>query len=323
LRGITLCRWANLLLDKNASDPVALNDIKPILLADLTYVQNNWSAKCTDLWEEVRGNHFYTRLVQRRSLLDGAKLLDRIGDTPNATACRTQVPPLETAIAKHFDATNKLVVVTFDIEGDTKGKTSQLDVAVILAALHGETPTNPFFSPADDRIMATATKLRDRFAGLYAINMNAVDGDGQTMGPAIGRYPEDIYDGASNSVGNPWFLATAAFAEHAYRVRAAYQTAMTITVSDLNLPFLTTARDAGGNSANLAIGDTITPSDPRFAGITNGLQIVGDRYLRRIRLHAADDGSLSEQFKRSNGFMTSAVDLTWSYAALLTAISRR
>lgn len=35
------------------------------------------------------------------------------------------------------------------------------------------------------------------------------------------------------------------------------------------------------------------------------------------------DGSLAEQFSRSNGSPLSAVDLTWSYAALLTAANAR
>ena len=323
LRSITLCRWANLLLDRNAGDPVVLNDIKPIVLDDLAYVRQHWPDKCTDLWEEVQGSHFYTRMVQRRSLLEGAQLLDRIGEMPVATACRAEVPPLEAAIANHFDQEKRYVVVTRDVDGDDKGKRTLLDVAVLLAALHGETPATPFFSPQDDKILATATRLRDKFAAQYPINGTSTDAEGQKMAPAIGRYPEDIYDGANDAGGNPWFLATAAFAEHSYRVRSAYQTAPAITISDLNLSFLTAARDAAGSTASLAIGDSIGPADPRFAAITSGLQVIGDRYLRRVRFHAADDGSLSEQFNATTGFMTSAVDLTWSYAALLTAIARR
>lgn len=42
-----------------------------------------------------------------------------------------------------------------------------------------------------------------------------------------------------------------------------------------------------------------------------------------IATYAQSNGSLSEQFSRSNGVPLSAYDLTWSYAAFLTAAARR
>jgi glucoamylase len=40
------------------------NDI--VIKADLDFVANNWNASGFDLWEEVYGQHFYTRLVLAR-----------------------------------------------------------------------------------------------------------------------------------------------------------------------------------------------------------------------------------------------------------------
>ena len=34
-----------------------------VIKADLDYVLNNWNSPCCDLWEEVYGFHFFTRLV--------------------------------------------------------------------------------------------------------------------------------------------------------------------------------------------------------------------------------------------------------------------
>ena len=129
--------------------------------------------------------------------------------------------------------------------------------------------------------------------------------------------------GRTDDGGNPWFLATAAFAEHAYRTRDLIASAASVAVTDRNRPFLMAALNAMGSPASVTNGETIAASDPRFGAITGGLTVIGDGYLRRIRRHAADDGTLSEQFKGANGFMTGAVDLTWSYAAVLTAIARR
>jgi glucoamylase len=143
------------------------------------------------------------------------------------------------------------------------------------------------------------------------------------MEPGIGRYPEDKYNGANDDEGNPWFLLTAAFAEHAYRVRDIFSKAQAIGVTELNRGYFSAALAASGSTATVSAGDSIAASDPRFSAMTKGLTTIGDRYLRRVRRHGAPDGSLSEQFKGSNGVMTGAVDLTWSYAGLLTAFDRR
>lgn len=323
LRGITLCRWAQLLLDDNDNEPVVQNEIKPVLLDDLAYVRQHWPDKCTDLWEEVRGKHFYTQMVQRRALLDGAKLLDRLGETSLANDCRGQVPPLETMIAQYFDPNKNYILATLDAAGDGHGKTSQLDAAVVLATLHGETADQPFFSPPDDRVLATAVAVRQAFVAKFPINQHTTDDDDQPMEPAIGRYPEDKYNGANDTDGNPWFLTTSAYAEHAYRTRNIYIDTGSIEVTDRSLSFLMHALNAGGSSAVLTTGETIHASDPRFSAICSGLTVVGDEYLRRVRSSAAADGSLSEQFKGTTGAMTGAVDLTWSYAALLTAVEHR
>jgi glucoamylase len=326
LRSVTICRWANLLLNEQSNHPLVDEELKVLVKTDLAYVRDHWSDPCTDLWEEEWGKHFYTQMVQRKALVEGADFLDRIGGQAEqdlAASCRTQVAPLEAAISQHFDNSHPYIVETLEASGVSKP--SQLDAAVILASLHGETAGQPFFSPADDRVLATATALHDAFAAQYAINQpaNSTDDNGEPMEAAIGRYPEDNYNGADDHGGNPWFLTTAAFAELAYRVRAILGAAASVTVTARNRPYLLAALNATGGSANIAVGEAIAATDPRFAAIASGLELEGDRFLRRLRRHSAADGSLSEQFKKDDGFMTSAVDLTWSYAATVTAIDRR
>ena len=88
LRAASLCRLANLLLDDGRSDLVQLVKTKlydgtsnSLIKKDLEYVSHNWGNACVNLWEEVGGNHFYTRIVQRRALRDGAKLATRLADS--------------------------------------------------------------------------------------------------------------------------------------------------------------------------------------------------------------------------------------------------
>ncbi len=45
---------------------------------------------------------------------------------------------------------------------------------------------------------------------------------------------------------------------------------------------------------------------------------TASRMVERVKFHAYKDGSLDEQINRTSGYMTSAHNLTWNYAALLT-----
>ena len=77
----SLCRLANLFLDDGSPQLNTLvrtklyDSVLPtnsLIKKDLEYVSHNWGSPCIDLWEESYGNHFYTSLVQRRALRDGA-----------------------------------------------------------------------------------------------------------------------------------------------------------------------------------------------------------------------------------------------------------
>ena len=57
--------------------------------------------------------------------------------------------------------------------------------------------------------------------------------------------------------------------------------------------------------------------------IISSLREKGNDFLRRVQYHANPDGSLSEQINKETGFLESARDLTWNYAAFLTAIDKR
>lgn len=101
-------------------------------------------------------------------------------------------------------------------------------------------------------------------------------------GVAIGRYPEDMYAGNNFDGGNPWPLCTLAIAEALYRVADTVK--------------------AKGN-------DVLAEDYAKLA----------DTFVARVRFHAYQDGVLDEQIDKYSGFMTSAKDLTWNYAAMLTA----
>lgn len=244
---------------------------RSVIKTDLEYVAHHWRDASFDLWEETLGDHFYTRMVQRRALVDGAAFARTLGDDGAANFYQAQAGEIAREIEKHWDAGRGYIVATLNWKGGVSYKHSGLDIAVILGVLHGYTGDG-FFSYTDPRVTATARRLVEQFRAQYPINAEG-------PGVAIGRYPEDAYAGDTFDGGNPWVLTTLAMAELSYRQAS-------------------------------AVGDM-------------SLKAFGDTFVERVRRHAYPDGSLSEQIRKDNGFMTSATDLTWNYAAVLSALAAR
>jgi glucoamylase len=322
LRAITLAKFANQLLDNGENEFVLEHLYSPALppttlvKVDLEYIAHRWRDPSYDVWEELRGDHFYNRMVQRRALIEGAALAERLGDPKAAGFYRVQAHQLELEIVKHFDSGKSFFLATLNRSGGVEYKTSNLDMVVILGVLHGATGDD-FLSVIDDRVLATAHQLIQTFKQLYPINTMPF------TGLAIGRYPEDQYDGANTGMqGNPWFITTQAMAELCYRASIDMKRRGRFTVSQLNLPFL---KSLGlKDDLESALGRVLESKDDLFQQIQSGLARYGDEYMKRALHHVnQQNGSMSEQFNRATGKMQGAYDLTWSYASFLTAIIQR
>jgi len=130
------------------------------------------------------------------------------------------------------------------------------------------------------------------------------------------RYPEDVYNGDGTSEGNPWYLCTASLAELFYRAATYYRkTAKQITVTSTTSQFW----NFFAPSAKYKLNRPLTDGSHNFDVMIDALIGQGDALMRRIKYHTPADGHLSEEFDRTTGKPVGAADLTWSYAALLTA----
>jgi glucoamylase len=284
LRAITLIGWANELLDEGKEEYVLSHLYNPkspsVIKVDLEFTSHHWREPSFDVWEEVKGQHFYTQMVQRRALIDGSKLAARLNDWGASGWYAQQAKNMEREIERHWSSSKGIIVVTLDREEGLQTKASQIDSAVILGILHGATHDG-FFSVEDSRVQSTVRKQEEVFGSLYLINKSG------PAGVAIGRYPEDRYDGYStNGLGNPWFLLTHAFGEYYYRLANHHHS------------------KGDGQAAE------------RF-------RKKGDAFLERTKYHADGDANFAEQFNRYSGYMQGARDLTWSYASILTALAHR
>ena len=69
LRGIIMIQIIDLF--KYRYSILINNMIIPIIIKDLEYILNNYNKVSFDIWEEKKGWHFYTRLVQLKFLKEG------------------------------------------------------------------------------------------------------------------------------------------------------------------------------------------------------------------------------------------------------------
>jgi glucoamylase len=280
-----------------------------LIKADLEYVAHHWGDTGFDLWEEVSGHHFFTRMAQRQALIEGAQLAGQLGDGGAASYYQQQAEALETEIGRFWDPGRGYLVETLDWNGGANYKNSGIDSAVILGVIHGET-ADGFLSASSDKVLATVLKQEQAFQNAFPINGKGLPGI------AIGRYPEDHYSGTTNSSeGNPWLLTTMAFGELYYRAANEFESAGKIGINATNAAFFQSLLGAQAPAPPA----TLASPDPQFTAAIHALRARGDAYLNRGHYHGEADGHYAEQINRYTGYMQSAADLTWSYASYLTA----
>ncbi len=285
---------------------------------DLEYTAKRWHDLNVDLWEEVYGAHFYTLMAQRKALALGSQVAQAFGDPLAAKYYLQEFYRVSQELSRFWDPSRGYIYATLSGRTNISSKSvtvsknlnkSQLDSAVILAVIHSDIGEG-LFTFTDDRILSTFQKVVDSFTALYPINQN------NQVGPAIGRYPEDTYDGyQTNSVGNAWVLITAGAAEYLYRTASQLGLAPSIRITQANINFYSKT----GGLENLSVGKVVLRGSDEYNKVLQNLMIQADRYLARVMLHANPDGSLSEQINRRTGIQQGAPNLSWSHAGLITA----
>src|SRR6185437_11512800 len=137
------------------------------------------------------------------------------------------------------------------------------------------------------------------FEGAYDINRRRAGDEG----PALGRYANDRYYS-----GGAYYFATLAGAQFYYTLATALNRGARLAVAPENTHFRT----------RLATAASADPSRIAAALIERG-----DAILRTVRRYTPPAGELSEQFDQTTGAQSSARELSWSYAAFITAVAAR
>lgn len=301
LRATALTLYANWLIGNNQKSK-ALGSVWPVIQRDLAYTVRFWNQTGYDLWEEVNGSSFFTVAAAVRALTEGAALAKSLGQTCEGCADNA---PQALCFAQSFWK-NGYIDSNINVNEGRTGK----DANSLLASLHLFDPaancTDTTFQPCSSRALSNHKQVVDSFRSVYAIN----SGIGAGKAPAVGRYSEDVYYN-----GNPWYLATLAAAEQLYSAVYQWKHIGSITVDSANGAFF---KDLLSVSAGTYKSDT-----SQFKSIVEKVTAYADDFVAVVQKYTPSDGSLAEQFNRNTGAPLSAKDLTWSYAAFLTAVERR
>jgi glucoamylase len=275
-----------------------------VIDTNLSFLLGAYREQTINLWEEHAGYSFFARAAQLKCLR--AISVNTVGiAVPPGTG--DAIAWLESALPGHWDGTRYLSLISEAPGGgspsDPAGPGYDPNIDIVMASVYGDIPVT------DTKLLATAALLRQQWAGsasqsVYPINVT--DRDNLGIGPLMGRYPGDTYDGdmADHVIGgHPWALCTANFAELYYRLAAEITQAQQVPYDDLSSGFFW---QVGINA------DTVS-SDAAVA-----LEAAGDAMLQAVIYHS-DNLELSEQFDGTSGYEKSVRNLTWSYAAFLSA----
>jgi glucoamylase len=276
-------------------DPTLDSLLIDVIRTDLAFTLARIHEPCVGIWEEGSGHHYYTQLVQAEALQRGAEWLEARGESDSVHAARLaaeETLAILDGLWSEADGFYRSQAATGPADA------AHLDIAVILAVLHAGRAEGRH-SVLDPHAQATLAALEELFETEFAINRARP----QDRGPALGRYASDRYYG-----GGAWYLTTLAAAEFYFKLAHSLRSAAAMPVVPANERF----------RQRLAPTSAARREDwARLAGER------GDAILRTVRAFTPASGELSEQFDRSTGAQTSAKNLSWSYAAFITAAASR
>ncbi|KAH9936549.1 glucoamylase [Fomitopsis serialis] len=304
LRATAIMTYATYLWNSGNTSYVT-ETLWPVIELDLNYVADNWNQSTFDLWEEVDSSSFFTTAVQHRSLREGITFAKLIGETSDVSNYETQADALLCFLQSYWNPAD--TYITANTGGGRSGK----DANTVLASIHTFDPAagcdDTTFQPCSDKALSNVKVYVDSFRSIYTIN-NGISADAAV---ATGRYPEDSYYD-----GNPWYLCTLAVAEQLYDALIVWDALGELNVTSTSLAFFSQF------DSSVATGTYASDSD-EYSTLTSAVQAFADGFVEQVAQYTPSNGSLSEQYSKSDGSPLSAYDLTWSFAAALTAFEAR
>lgn len=283
----------------NQLDAATQGTAKDLIAKNLAYLLQEYQNPTTNLWEEHYGYSFFARAAQLRCF----QMIE-------SNQCGVAVPAaidgaiawLQNALTQHWNG--QYYVSILPANGAAPLDFYDPNIDIVCAALYGAVAVT------DTRLLATAAKLRGQWADngspeVYPINQTD---SALGIGPLLGRYPGDTYDGdmGEQILGrHPWALCTCNFAQIYYTLANEIDQSNALPYDGLSAPFF----------AQVGVIASTTP----VATVSAALRSAGDAMLKAV-IHHSDHLELSEQYDGVSGFEKSVRNLTWSYGSFLSAV---
>jgi glucoamylase len=271
-----------------------------VIAANLNFLENAYQGETVNLWEEEYGYSFFARAVQLECF---QQITANTLGIPVPGWLATAIPWLQTALQNHWNASGGYYQSLIPAPGDKAPYDPNSDI--VMAAVYGAVAVT------DTRLLATAALLRNQWSlasSQYYYPINGADQQ-RGIGPMLGRYPADVYDGDDDQSGldHPWAICTCNFAELYYRLANEITAANAIPLDVNSAEFF----------SQVGVTESSTP-----AAAAADLRAAGDQMLQAIIFHS-DHLELSEQFDANTGYEKSVSNLSWSYASFLSAVRAR
>lgn len=158
--------------------PYYKNQLMSLLEKNVEYIKKNVMTKNFDLWEEIKGHHFYTSYLQLILLLRTDLIYHNT----------KEIKILQNLLDKFIKDDHLISSI------DTENNRTFYDTSVIMSFLHSNTDPNHWLMRCNKMLNI----LENEFKKIYPINkISGIDW--------YGRYLEDEYYN-----GNPWLICTMA-----------------------------------------------------------------------------------------------------------------
>lgn len=313
-----------------------------VIYYDLRFVVDSWHKQSFDLWEELNGNHFFTSMVQLNSMRLGIDYLNQHLDweCPSGLSISVFIDLLETTynsllsfIENEAGFVNELSNHIIE-NPQYKYKRSGLDISSLIASVLTHDPISDDLNSKmpynynNTLVLNSLHGLTKSMQALYPINhpLNSLN-----MGVALGRYPEDVYNGNGESEGNPWFLATATGAQYLYgfvnlHLKNKIDLKLDASLDEMNESFWHNIFDFSTiflKNVDANFNLVIPYGSKMYMETIQSLITYADSFLDQVRKHVSDQGNMSEQFNKYTGFQQGARDLTWSYGTFWNTATLR
>ena len=187
LRGIMLIKILDLF--KYDYEIISNNVLVPMIIKDLEYILENYNKVSFDLWEENKGWHFYTRMVQLKFMKDCLQRTEYF----NKYSIQPNYDKLLSDLNDHFNGDS--IISSFNESGKI---VKYEDAANILAFCHIDYDEDILNKINFNNVLHTCN-------GLLTFFRNKYSNDKLNM---IGRYCDDKYYG-----GQIWLLCTMALGQ--------------------------------------------------------------------------------------------------------------